>query len=405
MLASYNPDFGTVSESKRDSMCSIVSVNTALSLEFGSTPEDLLNDLDFDDVSTNAASAESSPAKDKYAALDMDEDGNMPSRKRRAERFEEPSFRAEDALAALGDSSKSLFVPDDVVESGFETELFMNDFRPELADDDSAMHIDVEAVERSRSQSSERRRIQSELLSRLERLDGIELEEPGQNSSDSNSTEIKLDNDGQPSPDQSEPRLGIYNEKQRVDRLNAYREKRKQRVYGRVRYVLRQKVSESRPRIKGRFVKQTPGDQSTASPDSTTETRDHESSTSTTASPSSATTSTSLESPVRRVEFRIEPEESPTPKRGRTAWEMFKNLSLLSPLRSAAKSVKDKRPSLPTSFSEKLLMARRKSTTAASTASGKARRKFSRDEFFDDVEVQVAQEPQRKRVTSLKTWN
>ena len=385
------------SDAKRDSMCSVVSVNTALSLELGATPEDLLNDLDFDDVSTLAASTESSPAKDKLAMLDMDVDGNMPSRKRRAEHFEVPNFQADDAaFRALGGASEdALFVPDDVTEANFDNNLFMDDFRPELADDDEqAMQV---VVERSRSQSAERRRIQSELLARLERLDGIELEEPSEQVP---STEIKLENDGQPATEQPEPKLGIYNEKQRIERLNAYREKRKQRVYGRVRYVLRQKVSEARPRVKGRFVKQTPGDNNTASsPDSTT-TRDQESSTSAAESPAS-----SLDSPVRRVEFNLEAEESPLAKRGRTAWEMFKNLNLFSPIRSAANAAaKQKRPSLPASFSEKLLMHRRKSTTAASTASGRARRKFSRDEFFEEEDVQMAMEPERKRATSQRIW-
>ena len=56
----------------------------------------------------------------------------------------------------------------------------------------------------------------------------------------------------QPMP---EPRLGIYNQDERNARLEAYRQKRKKRVFGQVRYVLRKKASETRARVKGRFVK------------------------------------------------------------------------------------------------------------------------------------------------------
>lgn len=386
MLAAFDPATSKVIEAKRDSMCSLVSVG---SLNFLNSPESsFLNDLDFDDdVSTDPASTESSPVKDKAMNLEIEDENGMPSRKRRASRFNEPAFRTGDELlASLGDSSGSLFQGGNFLPSSLENELLA---LANFGEEHEQQEIPMEVEQRSRSQSSERRRIQSELLARLECLDGIQLPEA------TAENELELENDGQPRPEQPEPRLGKYNEKQRVDRLNAYREKRKQRVYGRVRYVLRQRVSEARPRVKGRFVKQTT-DQNSASPDSV---RDHESST--TASPSAS--SNGSIPPTRKVEFRVESNDSsPAAKRGRSAWEMFKNLTLFSPI---SKSEKFKRPSLPASFSERLLLSRRKSTTAASTASGKARRRFSRDEFFDEDDIKTIPEPDRKRATSMKKWD
>ena len=384
------------SETKRDSMCSIVSVGSMMSLDFLGTPETVLNNLDFDDdVSTDPASSEASPMKEKLMNLEFEE-GGMPSRKRRADNLKEPDFNGMvNLLANLGDSSSSLFGGDDnYLPSTLEAEIMnLEAFKPEFAPaaNDSNME-----VERNRSQSTERRRIQSELLARLECLDGIDLPDGSLTGEQANNI-IIIENDGQPQPqDQNEPKLGIYNEKQRIDRLNAYREKRKQRVYGRVRYVLRQRVSENRPRVKGRFVKQT-GETSTTTPESIRQD----------SSANSSPASTIPGTPVRKVEFRMEPEEVSAPKRNRSAWDMFKSLSLFSPVRTTSKSIaKDKRPSLPATFSERLLIARRKSTTAASTASGKARRRFSRDEFFDEEDdVKIPQEPDRKRATSLKKWD
>lgn len=69
----------------------------------------------------------------------------------------------------------------------------------------------------------------NELLNRLEALNGI---------------------------DNSHERLGIYNQAERVERLNQYRQKRQQRNFGnsKVRYVVRQKASENRVRVHGRFA-------------------------------------------------------------------------------------------------------------------------------------------------------
>ncbi|KAH9254442.1 hypothetical protein BASA81_007555 [Batrachochytrium salamandrivorans] len=69
----------------------------------------------------------------------------------------------------------------------------------------------------------------NELLNRLEALNGI---------------------------DNSNERLGIYNQAERVERLNQYRQKRQQRNFGnsKVRYVVRQKASENRVRVHGRFA-------------------------------------------------------------------------------------------------------------------------------------------------------
>jgi hypothetical protein len=55
---------------------------------------------------------------------------------------------------------------------------------------------------------------------------------------------------------QAEKRLGVYNQAQRVERLNAYRQKRQQRGVkdAKVRYVVRQKASETRVRVHGRFA-------------------------------------------------------------------------------------------------------------------------------------------------------
>jgi len=53
----------------------------------------------------------------------------------------------------------------------------------------------------------------------------------------------------------AQPKLGIYTQSERQERLDAYREKRKRRSFvSKVRYVLRKQASEGRPRVKGRFV-------------------------------------------------------------------------------------------------------------------------------------------------------
>lgn len=86
----------------------------------------------------------------------------------------------------------------------------------------------------------------NELLNRLEALNGI---------------------------DTSKERLGIYNQEERVERLNAYRQKRQQRNFGnsKVRYVVRQKASENRVRVHGRFAV-TSSSEKTPSPAATTAT-------------------------------------------------------------------------------------------------------------------------------------
>lgn len=421
MLAAFNPALSTLSGIKRDSMCSIVSVTSQNSaLDFLANPENVLDAFpDFDDGSTDFLSNESSPAKDKLLNLEFEDDDGLPSRKRRASRLAEPKFTGAEMLSGLGDSSSSL--PNDLFGSSIDIQDFHFDddgeFRPDVVGK-SANKDEMDVVsgggvaqteERNRTFSQERRFIHSEILARLEKLDGVDLTDEADIMIEDKQAEdepkvVVVENDGTPRPEDPEPKLGIYNEKQRVDRLNRYREKRKQLVYGRVRYVLRQKVSETRPRVKGRFVKQT--GESSASPASTREIDSAASS-----SPNHSTGSPTMETPVRRVEFMVEPEESPAPKRGRTAWEMLKSLSLFSFKRSESpKAAKNKRPSLPanlaSTFSEKLLMSRRKSTTAASTASGKARRRFSRDEFFcDEDEIDFAQEPDRKRTPSVGKWN
>ena len=88
---------------------------------------------------------------------------------------------------------------------------------------------------------NERQTIQNELLDRLEALNGLSVQP----------SYFK------PVPDDGLPRLGIYTQEERVERINTYREKRKKRVFGKVRYVLRQRASEGRARVKGRFAKET----------------------------------------------------------------------------------------------------------------------------------------------------
>ncbi|KAH9254456.1 hypothetical protein BASA81_007569 [Batrachochytrium salamandrivorans] len=66
--------------------------------------------------------------------------------------------------------------------------------------------------------------------------------------------EVYANEFAQEQQEQAKLLLGIYSQEERDKLLEAYREKRKRRVYGKVRYVLRQKVSENRPRVKGRFV-------------------------------------------------------------------------------------------------------------------------------------------------------
>ena len=97
---------------------------------------------------------------------------------------------------------------------------------------------------------NERQTIQNELLERLEAINGLEA------------TYIKTIPDGI-------PRLGIYTQEERVDRINAYREKRKKRVFGKVRYVLRKRASEGRSRFKGRFAKEDPNSPSASTPPNT----------------------------------------------------------------------------------------------------------------------------------------
>lgn len=100
--------------------------------------------------------------------------------------------------------------------------------------------------------SAERVMIQNQLLERLEVLNGMQEVELTPNLSTSD-----------------EPRLGIYNQKERVERLNAYREKRKQRAFGKVRYALRKRASEGRQRVRGRFAKEDPPSTSQGIADST----------------------------------------------------------------------------------------------------------------------------------------
>jgi len=57
-----------------------------------------------------------------------------------------------------------------------------------------------------------------------------------------------------------EPRLGKYTQAERDARLEQYRAKRRSRTFGKVRYVLRQRVSEQRPRVKGRFIPKSAGE-------------------------------------------------------------------------------------------------------------------------------------------------
>lgn len=51
------------------------------------------------------------------------------------------------------------------------------------------------------------------------------------------------------------PLLGMYTQEERLVLLDRFRMKRKQRLFRRVRYVLRQKLSLTRPRCKGKFIK------------------------------------------------------------------------------------------------------------------------------------------------------
>jgi len=67
---------------------------------------------------------------------------------------------------------------------------------------------------------------------------------------------------------QSEPiqnQVESFNKEQSLER---YRMKRLRRVFNRVRYSLRKQVSESRPRVKGRFIKTPPQDNNNSTPTS-----------------------------------------------------------------------------------------------------------------------------------------
>ena len=61
--------------------------------------------------------------------------------------------------------------------------------------------------------------------------------------------------------DTLEPRIGIYTKVEREKRLQAYREKRKSRSYGKIRYDRRRDASKARIRYQGRFVKLSDVDQ------------------------------------------------------------------------------------------------------------------------------------------------
>jgi hypothetical protein len=382
MLASFNPAFSAADHStgdlKRDSLCSVISINSAFSLDYLVTP----TDIDFENEDSVEVGNEISHSKDKLLNLD-DDDAEFPSRKRRAFHLRDPAF----SDMFTGESSNAMFFDGiNDVRLSFDSDggMELENSAPLVVGDAALI-----AFERARTLSAERRRIQSELLSRLECLDGIHLEIPMEPP-----TVAVFDGDEEaskerPEQKETEPRLGIYSEKERIERINAYREKRKQRVYGKVRYVLRQRVSESRPRVKGRFVKLSETASPTTPPDSSQD------KSSVNGSPQPL-----LDTPTKRTEYTDSDsaaKDSPIPKRNRSTWSMLKNLTLLTPMRG--KQEKTKRPSLPMTFSEKLLISRRKSTTAASTASGKARRKFSRDEFFEDDGL-IFNEPERKRATS-----
>ena len=93
---------------------------------------------------------------------------------------------------------------------------------------------------------NERIMIQTELIDRLEKMTG--MADISNQIASHQTYNNNVGDDG--------PRLGIYNQEERIQRINAYREKRKQRVFGKVRYVLRQRASEGRSRVKGRFAKE-----------------------------------------------------------------------------------------------------------------------------------------------------
>jgi hypothetical protein len=82
---------------------------------------------------------------------------------------------------------------------------------------------------------NEREMFQSQLLDRLELSNGIEISD---------------------TENAAEPCLGIYTQEERVERLNKFREKRKQRVFGKVRYALRKRASQNRTRVNGRFTRE-----------------------------------------------------------------------------------------------------------------------------------------------------
>ena len=58
-----------------------------------------------------------------------------------------------------------------------------------------------------------------------------------------------------PAYDPKVPRIGIYTLAERRAKIEAWKKKRKNRVFGKLRYGCRKRLAESRPRYKGRFTK------------------------------------------------------------------------------------------------------------------------------------------------------
>ncbi len=203
-----------------------------ISLEFLPNPEDAINELN----------------KQKVEFKFEDESGDSPSnaKKRRA-------------ITSVG--------------SSFVSEV------PPLSELDSIVVQDPHYEERAI--------LQSQLLERLEMMNGVHphhfdysdpLDDEMNSNTNISTTTTTLppstnndQNVKEQAEEEEEPKLGIYNQQERMDRLNAYREKRKQRVFGKVRYVLRKRASEGRQRVKGRFAKEE-ASTSTTTPNTTTST-------------------------------------------------------------------------------------------------------------------------------------